>query len=45
MVNLRKSVIGTNKGKILGHNWIGGGYFVPSDKKLRAILEMPDEGL
>jgi hypothetical protein len=45
MVNLSKSVIGTDEGVIVGHKWQGGGYFRASDKKLRALLEIPDSEL
>ena len=41
MLSMKKSVIGADEGRILGHRWHSGGLFTAEDKKLRALLELP----
>ena len=43
MISMKKSIVGTEEGKILGHRWHSGGYFTPETKKLEAILQLPHE--
>ena len=41
MLSMKKSIIGADEGRILGHRWHSGGLFTAEDKKLRALLELP----
>ena len=43
MINLAKSVIGTETAKVMGHIWRSGGYFTATGKKIKALLTMTDE--
>ena len=43
MLSMKKSIIGAEEGRILGHRWHAGGLFTAEDKKLRALLELPHE--
>ena len=45
MVNLGKSVIGSQEGKVLGHRWHGGGYFTAEGKGLKALLSVGHEAM
>lgn len=45
MVSLKKSIIGTEEGKVLGHRWHSGGYFTAETKGLKALLTLPHEEL
>jgi hypothetical protein len=40
MVNLKKSMIGGEEGRVLGHHWHSGGYFKPETKGLQALVEL-----
>ena len=45
MVSLKKSIICTEEGKVLGHRWHSGGYFTAETKGLKALLSLPYEEL
>ena len=45
MLSMRKSVICTEEGRILGHRWHSGGYFTAEDKKIKALLELPHDDM
>ena len=45
MINLKKSHLVKEKGKVLGHNWESGGYWMPVIFKLEALVEMSNEQL
>ena len=45
MVSLKKSIICTEEGKVLGHRWHSGGYFTAETKGLKALLSLPHEKL
>lgn len=42
MISMKKSIVGAKQGKILGHRWKSGGYFTTDDKKLKALLTLPN---
>ena len=39
-MSLKKSIIGSESGKVLGHIWTSGGLFSPESKGLKALLEL-----
>ena len=43
MINLAKSVIGTETAKVMGHIWRSGGYFTATGKKIKALLTITDK--
>ena len=45
MINLAKSVLGTETAKGMGHIWKSGGYFTATGKKIKALLTMSDEAM
>ena len=45
MINLAKSVLGTETAKVMGHIWKSGGYFTATGKKIKALLTMSDEAM
>ena len=42
-MSLKKSVIATVEGKVLGHRWSSGGYFRAEGKGLKALLNLPHD--
>jgi hypothetical protein len=45
MISMKKSIIGAEEGKILGHRWSSGGYFTPESSKLQILLQLPHEDM
>lgn len=41
MISMKKSIVGAEQGKILGHQWQAEGYFIADEKKLKALLMLP----